>query len=133
MLFKIISFVLACACILKAIIGLAFHKKFYLWDRKQYASQKLPKDIFIFILYGIGMFFITWYATIFHYERYGWIITLVVTLSSVKLFSILFNWRKTSEKIVKFIDSGGWKLWMLDITIFIIGILFLLLGLYIYT
>lgn len=133
MWFRLISFVLAAACILKALIGLFFHKKFYSWDRKQYAAKKFPKRLFIFILYGIGIVLTTWYATIFHYVKYGYILTIIVTLSSIKLFSILFDWENTSKKFVHFIDSGGWKLWVLDIFILIMGIVFFLLGLYVYS
>ena len=132
MWFKLISFVLGGACILKALIGLFFHKKFYSWDRRQYAAQKFPKRLYIFILYGIVMVFTTWYATIFHYVEYGYILTIIVTISSIKLFSILFNWKNTSKKILNFIDSGGWKLWALDIFILIMGIIFFLLGIYVY-
>ncbi len=118
---------------MKAFVGFIFHKKFYTWDKKQYASKKYPKSFYIFIPYGAGVFLSTWYATIFHYREKGWILTLIVTLSSIKLFSILFNWEKTSEKFVKFIDSGGWKLWAVDVFVMIMGVVFLFLGIYVYS
>ena len=133
MWFKFISFVLAVACILKSLIGLFLHKKFYAWDRKQYASQRFPKRLFVFILYGLGIFLITWYATIFHYVKHGYILTTIVSLSSIKLLSLLFNWEDTSKKLVRFIDSGGWRLWVLDVFLLVLGVLFFLLGLYVYS
>lgn len=133
MCFKIISFIWAGTCILKALIGFIFHEKFYSWDKKQYSSKNWPASFLIFIPYGIGIFIVTWYATIFHYEKHGWILTLIVTISSLKLFSILFNWKKTSERFVKFIDLNSWKLWAVDIFVIIMGMLFLFLGIYIYS
>ncbi len=132
MWFKIISFVLAGACFLKAFIGFVFHNKFYEWDRKQYASDKWPKSFFIFITYGLVMFALIWYATIFHYVKYGWILTLIVSISSIKLFSLLFKRDEIAPKFVRFIESGGWKLWAVDIFVLFMGFLFLYLGLYIY-
>ncbi len=132
MWFKIISFILAGACFLKAFIGFVFHNKFYKWDREQYASKQWPKSFFIFVTYGLVMFLLIWYATIFHYVKFGWILTSIVTLSSVKLFSILFKRKKIAPKFVKLIDAGGWKLWAIDAFVLIMGILFLFMGTHIY-
>jgi len=133
MWFKWICFVLAIACIIKAFIGLLFHEKFYAWDRDQYASKRWPASFIIFLPYGILIFLVTWYATIFQYTKYGWILTLVVTISSIKLFAILFNWEKTSATFVRFIDSAGWKLWAVDIFVMVAGFAFFLMGTLVYS
>jgi hypothetical protein len=133
MWFKLISLVISFVCIFKAIIGLLFHKKFYVWDRKQYASKSLPLSLLIFIPYGVGIVVTTWYATIFHYVDYGWIVTLIVSIASVKLFAILFKWKISSSAFVRFIDQGGWRLWAVDIFVLLLGIIFLLLALFVYS
>ncbi len=133
MWFKWICFVLAFACVTKGIIGIVFHKNFYTWDKKQYTSRHWPTSFLLFIPYGIGMISWTWYATLFHYTKHGWIITITVTIVSIKFFAIIFQWKKTSTFLVQIIDTGGWKIWFLDVLMIVSGFSFFLLGIFVYS
>ncbi len=90
MWFGILSLVLGITLLTKGSIGLLFHDRFYNWDKEQYRSRKWPKSSAVFIPYGILMITLTWYATLYHYVQYGWILTLVISLSGLKLISIVF-------------------------------------------
>ena len=59
-------------------------------------------------------------------------LTAFITIASLKSFNLLFSWQKTAEKFVSFIDRAGKKLWVVDLVVGILGVLFLYLGLWIY-
>lgn len=122
MWFEVLAWILAIACFVKAFVGFVFHDAFYDWDRRQYASKGWPVSFTFFLPYGIGMVIAVWYATIFHYVQYGWILTTLVTIASVKLVNILLNWKKTSAGFVAFIEKGGAALWFVDVFVLAVGI-----------
>jgi len=131
-MFKIICFILFGATFIKSITGLLFHEKLYGWAKRHYSKNKKSWTTIFLLIYGIIVFLLTWYVTIFDYVKHGWIITLLITVSSVKLFGLIFNWEKISKKFVKFIENSSKKLWILDITLLILSLIFLLMGLFLY-
>lgn len=86
----------------------------------------------IFIPYGLFMVTLTWYATIFKYEKHGWILALVVTVPVVKLFLIAFRWHRFSNAMKNMIERNFKKLYLLDIVLIPAGLVFLLMARYVY-
>ncbi|TYB31266.1 MAG: hypothetical protein FXF47_05055 [Candidatus Mcinerneyibacterium aminivorans] len=131
-MFKIVCYILSITTFVKSITGIFAHDKLYNWAKRHYSKEKRSWTTILLIVYGVGVLILTWYGTIFDYVKYGWIVTILITFSSIKLAGLIFNWKKVSKKFVKFIENSKEKLWMLDVLLLIISIGFLLMGIYLY-
>lgn len=132
MLFKIVCYVVAGAAFCKGLVGIFAHDKLYGWAEKHYATGERSFTVWLFLIYGIGVVGITWYATIFDYVKYGWILTVFMSIMSLKLIGLIYNWEETSKKFVNFIRGSSSKLWLLDFVVLLLGAVFLWMGLYLY-
>ena len=131
-MFKIVCFILFAATFIKSTAGIFAHEKLYGWAKRHYSKDKRSWTTVLLIIYGVGVLLLTWYGTIFDYVKYGWVITLLITLSSFKLIGLIFNWEKASAKFVNFIEDSSDKLWILDISLLVVSIGFLIMGLFLY-
>lgn len=131
-IFKVLSLVLALSAFVKVFFGVFFHKQLYTWAKKQYAQKTRTVAVNILLLYALALLVFVWIGTIVNYVAYGWILTTFITIASLKSLSLLFGWQKASEKFVSFIDNSGKKLWLVDVVVGLLGILFLCLGLWLY-
>lgn len=125
MWFKILALILGTTLILKSVVGIVFHEKFYSWDKDQYSEKRAPITVLLFLTYGIVVVVTTVYATIFHYVSYGWVITAVSFLMAIKIYQISYNWKKFSASAKEFIVKAPVNTWLLDIITFITGVLIL--------
>lgn len=133
MWFKYLAFMFGLILIIKSCIGLGFHSKFYMWDKKQYSSPKPTLPFIFFLIYGLIILCLTWYATLFHYVKYGWILTAITTISGFKIYKAAARWPDFSKNIAIFIDKHNSYLWALDIILFILGAFFLVMSFTLYS
>lgn len=131
-LFKAVSFILAISAFIKVFFGVFFHEQLYLWARKHYTLQKRSVVVNLLLLYAMALLIMVWAGFLIDYLPKGWIIIAFVTVSSLKSLNILFNWQKTSEKFVSFIDKAGSKLRLVDLLVGTAGVFFLYLGVWVY-
>ena len=131
-LFKAVSFILAISALIKVFFGIFYHEQLYVWARKHYSQEMRTGAVNLLLVYAIGLLIMVWTGFFVNYVPKGWIIIAFVTLASLKSLNILFNWRKTSEKFVSFIDKAGNKLWLVDLVVGSLGIFFLYLGMWVY-
>ncbi len=132
-LFKFICYILSFTAFIKVFFGVFFHEKFYVWARHQYAKPYRSWTVNALLFYAFLLLALSWVGLFFYYVKYGWLLTAILTLASVKSMGIFLNWEKTSGKFVRFIDQlGKKKLWLVDLVVLIIGLFFLWLGLFIY-
>lgn len=131
-LFKAVSFILAISALIKVFFGIFYHEQLYVWARRHYAQEKRTGAVNLLLVYAMGLLIMVWTGFFINYVPKGWIIIAFVTLASLKSLNIFFNWRKTSEKFVSFIDKAGNKLWLVDLIVGSLGIFFLYLGIWIY-
>jgi len=130
--YSIVCYILAAAALLKGLTGIFAHESLYGWAKKHYAKKEKSFTVILLLIYGVGVLILSWYAAIFDYVKYGWILTAFISLTSIKLVGIIFNWENTSMKFVEFIKSGGTKLKVLDFVVTVLGLVFLGLGLVVY-
>lgn len=131
-LFKAVSFILAISALIKVFFGIFYHDQLYLWARKHYTQQKRSGFVNLLLLYALVLLIMVWAGFFVNYVPKGWIIIAFVTLASLKSLNILFNWQKTSEKFVSFIDKAGSKLWLVDLVVGTLGMFFIYLGVWVY-
>ena len=132
MLFKIICYILATTALIKGLVGIFAHHKLYGWAEKHYSKQDKSITVKVLVAYAVLVLILTWYATLFNYVQYGWIVTTFITLMSIKTVGLLFNWEAASQKFVNFIKSGEKMLWLLDIVVISLSLIFYGLGLFLY-
>lgn len=132
MVFKIICYILATTALIKGLVGIFAHKTLYGWAEKHYSKTKKSATVKILVAYAFIILILTWYGTIFEYVKYGWIITVFISLMSIKTLTLMFKWKEASEKFVKLIKNGGATLWILDIVVILLSLSFYALGYFIY-
>ena len=131
-LFQIICFILAISAGIKVFFGLFFHDGLYEWARRNYAEEKRPLAVNLLLIYALALLILVWTAVLVDYVANGWILAALLTLFSIKSVNILFNWKAAGKQFVKFIEQFREKLWMVDILVAVLGIIFLLMGLLLY-
>ncbi|HKL12330.1 MAG TPA: hypothetical protein VJ907_01860 [Halanaerobiales bacterium] len=132
MLFKIICYVLASTAFLKGLVGIFAHQLLYGWAEKHYGKKGKSFTVNLLLFYAFTILILTWYATLFQYTEYGWILTTFITLMSIKTVGLTFKWKKASQKFVSFIKNSGKKLWLLDVVVIILSLVFFGLGYFVY-
>ena len=132
MLFKLICYLLASTTLLKGLVGVFAHQVLYGWAEKHYAKKGKSFTVNLLLLYAFTILGLTWYATIFQYTEYGWILTVFITLMSIKTLGLTFKWEEASQKFVSFIKNSGKMLWLLDVVVIILSIFIFGLGYFVY-
>ena len=131
-MYSLVCYILSAAALTKGLVGIFAHEKLYSWAEDHYARKEKSATVIFLLIYGILVLGLSWYAAFFDYVRYGWVLTAFITLSSVKLAALIFNWEAASQKFVDFIKSGGAKLKILDLLVTVLGFAFLWLGLVVF-
>lgn len=131
-MFQTISLLIAVPALLKATTGLLLPGQFYGWRRQQYASASIPRIVLVmpslFILLGAA----SWYATLFHYQPWGWIVTGFTTLVASLGALNLSRWSSHREKTGKAIEGEPQTRLSVDLTILVLGLLFTYLAFFVY-
>ncbi|MFO7636092.1 MAG: hypothetical protein R6W96_02140 [Clostridia bacterium] len=130
--FNTISLVLAASAMAKVFFGVFFHNRLYAWAKKHYGREKRSVAVNALLVYALVLLVLVWIGTLTDYVPLGWILTVFITLASLKSMNLLFNWKSSSEKFVAFIDRAGRKLWLVDLVVAIMGLVFLCMGIWLY-
>lgn len=130
--FSIICLVIAASAFIKVFFGVFYHKQLYAWAKEHYSLNKPDYTVKLLMVYALVLLVAVWIGTIFFYVPKGWILTVFISLASIKSLSLVLSWKATSEKFVKFIDNAGNKLWLVDVFVAALGVGFLLLALLLY-
>ncbi len=91
--FRTLSFVIAAALLCKAALALAIPRRFYAVRERQYASESLPPKLLLAPVVVVALTLTAWYATILHYQPWGWIVTGLLTALSCLAVDHLFRWQ----------------------------------------
>jgi hypothetical protein len=77
--FRTLSLVIAAALLGKAALALSMPGRFYAERQRQYASVSPPAKVLAPPVVIAGLALAAWYATIFHYQPWGWVVTASLT------------------------------------------------------
>jgi hypothetical protein len=130
--FEVLSLILAAVYLMDAAIALARHERKWAWVRRHYAEESMSPTLVPLVVLALVVIAVAWYATLFHYVAYGWIVTSFLTLGLLKVLAMLCCWEKTSGRILRMVDSARRGLWLLDALSLIVGVGFLLLAILVY-
>ena len=130
MSFRILSLVIGAALLAKATAALAMSDQFYAVRRRQYASESLPPKLLVAPAVVAILAVAAWYATIFHYRPWGWIVTGFLTALTIMATDHVFRWQSHRRAMLKAVTNPN--VWKLDCFLLILGAVFVALGLLVY-
>ena len=130
MWFRILSLVIAAALLGKAAIALSMPGRFYAERQRQYASVSPPAQVLVPPVVIAGLASAAWYATIFHYQPWGWVVTASLTALACGSVHQLFRWETQRQRMGKVVASPN--VWRVDCLLLAIGALFVALAVFVY-
>jgi hypothetical protein len=116
--------------VLKASIALAIPRRFYAERQRQYDSVSLPPKLMVPPIVIAAITSVAWYATIFHYQPWCWLVTAPLTGLACLSADHLIRWEKHRQSMHKIVSDP--KVWRVDCLLFAIGIAFILLAFLVY-
>jgi len=126
-------------CFFWALVGLSSRffiiklgNKWNEWELEKIYSQNKPKWIYFLALLGILLVAFTWYKVFTTQINYSWIIALLISLTLIKIFNLLFRYEQFREFVVNTLNDK--KRWLkINISIIIFSIILTLMGFFLYS
>jgi hypothetical protein len=131
MWFQALSFVIAAALLVKAMVALAIPGRFYATRQRQYDSTFMPRELLVPPAIILCLSSIAWYATFFHYRPWGWIVTGALTLLCSLSLHNLLRWRRHRKTMHNIVAHP--RVWVIDCLLLVLGSGFAALGLWVFT
>jgi len=119
------------SCLLKGIVGLTFSDYFYQWRRAHYTSAQTPSALFAAPSVVAAVVAVTWYATLFHYSPWGWIVTAFVTATALLGTANLVRWKQYRGRALRAVDNTVTRR-CVDVMLLVIGAGFVALAMFVY-
>lgn len=130
MWFQALSFVIAAALLVKAVVALAIPGRFYATRQRQYDSTSMPRELMVPPAIILALTSLAWYATFFHYRPWGWIVTGALTLLCGLSLNNFLRWRRHRQTMHKIVANP--RVWIVDCVLLVLGSGFAALGLFVY-
>ena len=118
------------ALLVKAAVALTTSRRFYAKRQQQYSSETMPAKLLIPPAVVLTVTLAAWFATILHYQPWGWIVTVVVSVLSCLSLHNLFKWAKHRQAMLKLVSTP--KVKQVDYLLLAVGLGFLSLALFVY-
>lgn len=131
-MYQAISLILAAICLLKAGTALLRPAQFYGWRTGQYASTRVPTVVLIVPTLVVGLALTAWYATLFHYQAWGWIVTAFTTIIALLAIANLSRWSAHRETTRNAIETQPETRILVDVVILLLGVFFAALAVFVY-
>ena len=130
MWFQVLSVVIAVALLGKAAIALAAPRRFYHERQRQFASEVRPRKLLVPPVVIVTITFAAWYATIFHYQSWGWIVTGCLTALACGSVDHVLRWERHRQWMLRVVTNP--KVWWVDCVLLVVGALFVALAFWVY-
>ena len=125
-------------CFVWAIIGIAtrilmtvYGERWNKWEMNHAYKEEKPKWIYFIAFIGILLVGITWYQVFNLNVAYSWVIALLLSLTLIKISVLLFNYEKFRVFAAETLNNPKKKI-RLNISVFILSIIMIWLGLFVY-
>ena len=128
--FRTLSLVIAAALLGKAALALSMPGRFYAERQRQYASVSPPARVLVPPVVIVGLALAAWYATIFHYKPWGWVVTASLTALACLSVYQLSRWETHRHRMRKVVANPN--VWRVDCLLLAVGALFAALALFVY-
>ncbi|MBI9106995.1 MAG: hypothetical protein JEZ04_09645 [Spirochaetales bacterium] len=131
MYFEYLCYFWAAVGIISRIIIGVLGEKWNKWEIDSAYSEKKPKWIYLMALADILLILFTWYMVVKTDIRHSWIIAILMSLTSVKIFTLLFNYKKFRSFASAMLNSKK-KFFQLNLSVVLFSMTLILMGIYIY-
>jgi len=128
--FRILSLVIATALVAKAAIALSMPGRFYAERQRQYASESPPARLLVPPIVIFALALTAWYATVFHYRPWGWIVTASLTALALGSAHTLLRWQTHRQSLHRVVANPN--VWRIDCVLLGVGALFAALAVFVY-
>ena len=130
MWFQVLSVVIAVALLGKAAIALAAPPQFYDERRRQVRRPRPGPRSFSPANCHLAITFAAWYATIFHYQSWGSIVTGCLTALACLSIDHVLRWERHRQRMLRVVTNP--KVWWVDCVLLVVGAVFVALALWVY-
>lgn len=130
MWFRVLGLLIGGALLAKGIVALAAPARFYGARRRQYASEFLPPKLLIAPAVVAALAVAAWYATVFHYRPWGWIVTGFLTALACMGVDHVLRWEGHRRAMLRTVSSP--HVWLFDCLLLAAGAGFVTLAMLVY-
>ena len=129
--FSILCFVWAIVGIGSRLLMVYFGKRWNKWELEKAYSEEKPRWIYLIASVSLIIVAFTWYKVITTNIMYSWIIALLISLTLIKVFTLIFNYHRFREFVGNILNDKK-KLAQLNVSVLLFSIVFILMGIYLY-
>lgn len=130
--FSYLCFIWAIVGIVTRILMTAYGERWNKWEMDHAYKEEKPKWIYLISIFGVLLVGFTWYQVVNLNVKYSWIIALLLSLTLIKISALLFNYEKFRAFASETLNNPKKKL-RLNISVFIVSIVMIILGLFVYS
>jgi hypothetical protein len=131
MWFRVLSILIGVALLLKATIALAAGRRFYGARSRQYESATAPRKVVIASALVIAVTATAWYAVIFHYRPWGWVVAGFLTALACGSLNQVLRWQRHRQRMLLVVTNPN--VWVVDCVLLAVGAGFLLLAVFVFS
>ena len=130
--FQVLSFVFGAILILTRPAIQFFPKQWNAFELNTAYTEKQPRWVWLVGAFGLLLVAFTWYKHFTAGVPYSLVITLLLSLTLVKMSQVLFNYRQFRAFAVRVLEKDRKTLTLINIFALLLGIGSILLGLFLY-
>lgn len=129
--FQVICFLWAAIGIVSRIAMAVMGDRWAKWELESAYGVKKTKWIYVVGIVGYGVVLFTWYKFFTTDIAYSWMITVLITLTVIKISALLFNYHVFRQFVMETLHNRK-KMLALNIGVSILSIVLVWMGLYLY-
>jgi len=130
--FSYLCFTWAIVGIVTRILMIVYGDHWDKWEMNRVYKQEKPKWIYLISFLGTLLVVLTWYQVFNLNVDYSWVIALLLSLTLVKISVLLFNYEKFRIFAFETLNNSRKRL-RLNVSVFMISIIMIILGVYVYS
>ena len=131
MWFRVLSILIGVALLLKATIALTATTRFYGERSRQYASAVAPRKVVIASAVVLAVGATSWYAVVFHYRPWGWVVAGFLTALACGSLNQVFRWERHRQRMLRVVTNPN--VWWVDCVLLVVGAAFLALAILVFS
>ncbi len=129
--FKIVCFIWAAIGIVSRIAMAVMKEKWAVWEENSAYKSERPAWVVVVSAFGFCMIAAAWLVYILAGVPYGWVLAVLITLTAIKISSLLFNYNKFREFLKETLASKQ-KMMRINVSVIVLSAGLIALGIFLY-
>lgn len=129
--FQIISLFWAALGLASRLLMFTFGEHWKNWELENAYRKEKPKWIYLVGTLGLLLIIYTWYSVFVYPVPYSWIIALLISLTGVKIFMLLFQYNKFRTFVVIMLKDKN-KMRLLNGAVIVFSFICVAMALFLY-